>query len=167
VSAGGAELLRALGAGVRPVDAVPSAVGQRGGGSDVFGSLLEAARAGSVRTDLPVSVDRGVALVLSDGDRARIGAAIDTAAGLGARRAAVLFEGRVLTVDAQDRRIVAAQAAGKVESIGGIDAVVRVGPPNANGPAVAKTDGPGGGTGGRAGSALLAALGGRSIIGRS
>ncbi|MCL4741890.1 MAG: hypothetical protein KJZ54_06755 [Phycisphaerales bacterium] len=128
MSANGAEMLRALGAGV----SLPSgAVGEptRAGGE--FAALLARAQAGEVRTGLEVTVARGAGVQLSPEQLERLADAADRAHAEGASRALVLIDGLALELDVLGRTITGAVDLGSEGVLTGIDAVVRVGAPGA------------------------------------
>ena len=126
MSASGAEMLRALGAGAsHPGDGVGASV-QAGG---EFAALLARAQSGEVRTGLEVTVARGVDVQLTASQLERLAAAADRAHAEGASRALVLIDGLALELDVLSRTITGAIDLGAEGVLTGIDAVVRVGAP--------------------------------------
>ncbi|MBX3374713.1 MAG: hypothetical protein KF817_12850 [Phycisphaeraceae bacterium] len=73
-----------------------------------FDTLLAEARAGTARRGAPPVIDPDAALTapLDEDALGRLGAAIDRATALGARRAVALVDGRALVVETGDRRVV-------------------------------------------------------------
>lgn len=128
MNTGGAEMLRALGAGASlPVHAVgePSPPGGE------FAALLAKAQAGEVHTGLEVTVARTAGVQLSPSQLERLAAAADRAHAEGASRALVLIDGLALELDVLSRTITGAVDLAAEGVLTGIDAVVRVGAPGA------------------------------------
>lgn len=119
--ASGLDLLRALGSGVTPGREVNAGVAP--GGID-FGALLDGARRGEIRTGREVSIEPALKLEFSDEQMERLSRAVDRAEASGAGRALVLLDGRALTVDVNDRRVIAQQSLGDERALTDIDAVV-------------------------------------------
>ncbi len=74
-----------------------------------FESLLRRAVAGEggATTDLPVGLDPGLDLELTDDQSARLAAAADSARAQGLDRALVMLDGHALVLDVESRRVVA------------------------------------------------------------
>ncbi|MEM7628621.1 MAG: hypothetical protein AAF356_04275 [Planctomycetota bacterium] len=121
----GVDLLRALGSGVVPGRDVTGGGGSVGAGGGVdFNAMLEGARRGELSTGRPVAVEPGLDLDLSDEQMERLSRAVDRAESSGAGRALVLLDGQALTVDVNDRRVIAQQGLGDERVLTDIDAVV-------------------------------------------
>lgn len=129
MSTGPLDLLRLLGSGVRtPVEGA-------GGRGDVagatFGDLLARARSGEVASGRACAVASGAGVTLTDDQLARVAPAADRAEMLGAASAAVLVDGRALTLDVASRRITGEIGAGRTPSHAAVGAVVAAAPGDA------------------------------------
>lgn len=122
------DLLRVLGSGVRPGQGTEAAAG---GAVTGFAQMLEQARAGVLRTDLPVSVASGADVELDEQTLGKLAEIVDRAHAAGATRVVVLHGNVALDVDVLSRRVL-----GRVdltdENIGtGFDGIVRLAPDRA------------------------------------
>lgn len=107
------QLLRrlTLGAPAGPQGSAPGTSVESGS----FAELLQAARNGELTSKLPVSVDPGVGVELSDEQLARVSLAADKAEAAGVRTALLIIDGQRLTLDVHGRRIT-----GRAEEAGGV-----------------------------------------------
>jgi hypothetical protein len=127
-----ADLLRLLDAPANAASArLTNAIAGSGGGigsarGPDFAALLQKARAGQIRTDLPVTLAAGVKIDLSDAQLARIAGATDLAQSQGAARALVMIDGLAVKVDVATRQIMGLADAKPGAVITGIDAIVHV-----------------------------------------
>ena len=130
MNAQGPDLLGALGSTVRRAgDAGANALGSAGATIDSmgFGALLERARGGGLASGKPVAIDPSLGVELSREQLDRLAAAADRAQASGARRAAVVIEGRVYELDVASRKITGEIRPAAGEVMTGIDALVRIG----------------------------------------
>ena len=132
MSANGLDLLSSLGSTVRGAgDRGPGSpsVGPGVGSIDSagFGALLERAGGGSIATGKPVAIDPALGLELSREQLDSLAAAADRAQATGARRAAVVLDGRVYELDVASRKIVGEIRPASGEVATGIDALIRLG----------------------------------------
>lgn len=118
-----AQLLRALGGGIRP--AGPSVPPAPADGLS-FESLLSKARAGEVATGAPITVSRGAGVNLTDDQLARLSLAADRAEAQGATKALVLIDGMALSLDVGVRTITGAVDLASSAVHQGFDGVVTV-----------------------------------------
>jgi len=123
------DLLRQLGAGVRPDGAgAPSAGARPGIEGASFDDLLALARAGQVEPGAPLTFARDVPATLGDDALAALSLATDAAEAKGASRLAAQIDGRIVTIDVARREIVAVDAAQSNAVIAGVDAFVALDP---------------------------------------
>lgn len=123
----GVDLLRSLASGIRPDGAplsAPAASGDRARGPD-FGAMLDQARRGELRTGVPVAIEPGLELSLSDDQRSALAVAADKAEAAGASHALVLLDDLTLVLDVTARQVVDTADLATQNVLGGIDAVVR------------------------------------------
>lgn len=119
----GAELIRALAAGIRPTETgapqgrTPSNISGAG-----FASLLS--RAAETGTGLPVTIAPDSGIQLSSEQLTRLAAATDAAERQGATRALVLLDGSAYHVDVGVRTVTGKADLSAVNTVTGIDAVV-------------------------------------------
>lgn len=118
----GSELIRALGAGIRPVqNAAPGAQTPDSISGASFSSLLS--RASSAGSGLPVTIAPGAGVELSPEQLTRLAAATDAAERQGATRALILLDGSAYRVDVGVRSITGKADLG-AGVVTGIDAVI-------------------------------------------
>ena len=110
-------LLRALGSGVRPVDAKAAASTSE---AISFQQMLEDAAAGGVTSGLPVRVSRNAGVDLTPSQLARLSKAAD--------RALFIIDGQVLEMDVGLRTITGKADLSATRVLNGVDAVVTVAP---------------------------------------
>jgi hypothetical protein len=118
-------LLRALGSGVRPVDAKAAASTSE---AISFQQMLEDAAAGGVTSGLPVRVSRNAGVDLTPSQLARLSKAADRAEAAGANRALFIIDGQVLEMDVGLRTITGKADLSATRVLNGVDAVVTVAP---------------------------------------
>lgn len=118
------DLLRLLGSGVRALAPARAASPAKGEEPGAFAAALEKARAGDVRSGIPVRVADGLPLELTADQLERLGAAADRAEAHGASRALVLIDSMALTVDVATRTITGTVDLAGVTAVAGIDAVI-------------------------------------------
>ncbi len=123
---GGAEMLRALGAGIRPVGADQPAPVTRASDAG-FAHMLDQACKGEMRTDVPVAVAPGIELALTPAQESALSAAADRAESVGAANALVLLDDMTLLLDVIGRQVVDTPDLASAGVLSGIDAVVRAG----------------------------------------
>lgn len=135
MTANASDLLRALGAGIRPAapDRAAAPGGVRAGGTSAlehaaFADLLAEARAGDVSSSLPVSIAPGAGIELTPEQLDRVAAAADRAEASGATRALVLIDGMSLRLDVGVRTITGAADLTTSGVLTGIDAVLHAPP---------------------------------------
>ncbi|MBX3361847.1 MAG: hypothetical protein KF705_10485 [Phycisphaeraceae bacterium] len=127
--ASGAELLRALGAGVNGPERLSTsrAIAPAAGGVQAdFAAMLEQARAGALETGLPVRIASGSAAELSDEQLHRMGPVLDRLHASGASHALVAIDGRFFKVDVLTREVRGEFDPASGELLDGIDAVASV-----------------------------------------
>ncbi len=124
MSAHGSEMLRALGAGIRPIGTEAAAPTARASDAG-FARMLQDAQRGELRTGVPVAVAPGLELSLSPAQETALSAAADKAEGAGASHALVLLDDMALVLDVTGRQIVDAPDLATAAFLDGIDAVVR------------------------------------------
>lgn len=128
-----AHLLRRLGSGVRPDGAAPPA-GPAPVESAGFADLLRRARSGELTSKLPVEIDPGAGVTLTDDQLTRVAAAADQAEAAGVRTALLTIDGQRLLLDVHSRRITGPAPADSAV-LPGIDGVVDAGDLRRAGPA--------------------------------
>lgn len=116
-----AELLRLLASGSS--QAAPNSAA---GSADAagFATLLQKAQAGSIASERQVTIRPEAKLTLTDEQLARVALAADRAESQGAMRAAVLIDGKALTLDVTTRQITGQMSLTDLNVATGIDAVV-------------------------------------------
>jgi hypothetical protein len=92
-----------------------------------FEEMLELARAGAVRSGIPVTVSSSVDLPLSDQQLARLSSAADRAEAAGLSRVAVAMDEQMLVLDVASRTVVDVVDLASSDPIGGIDGIMSVG----------------------------------------
>ncbi|MEN0019337.1 MAG: hypothetical protein AAF747_00475 [Planctomycetota bacterium] len=133
MSPSGGDLIRALGAGIRPASISAGDAGVRPPNDPTslsFASLLEGARSGEAATGLPVSIARGVGVSLGPEAMHELSAALDRAQAAGASKALVLSSEGTLEVDVLRRRVTGVLGPNDMQSRGGVltgfDTVIRL-----------------------------------------
>ncbi|MEZ6243777.1 MAG: hypothetical protein R3B57_12130 [Phycisphaerales bacterium] len=121
---GGAEMLRALGAGIRPVGGetrVPTPKASDAG----FAQMLRQACDGELRTESPVAIAPGLDLSLTPAQEAALSGAADRAESAGAKHALVLLDDMTLLLDVTARQVVDTPNLASAGVLAGIDSIVR------------------------------------------
>jgi hypothetical protein len=157
------DLLRQLGAGVRP-DGATASHARPAVDASSFGEMLDRVRHGGVASERPMVVSGAVAekVTLTDAQLSRVATATDAAEAAGATRMIAVVGGQALLVDVHTRTIEGAASAATARLMTGVDAVVLV----PDDPAADMTElfaggsGFGGGGSGSASTDVLAGLGG-------
>lgn len=128
--ASGAELLRALGAGVNgPERSSAKRSGEpivAGGVQADFASMLEQARAGALESGLPVRIASGVGAELNEEQLRRMGPVLDRLHASGASHALVSIDGKFFKVDVLTREVRSEFDPASGDVLDGIDAVASV-----------------------------------------
>ena len=128
------DLLRQLGAGVRPDGVGAASSGStRGLESASFDELLALAREGNVEPGAPLNIARDVSSDLSADALAALAIATDAAEAKGATRLAAQIDGRIATIDVLRREIVQIEPAQANAVIAGVDAFVALDPASRGG----------------------------------
>ena len=145
MSTGASELLRSLGAGLRPagIDAAGKTSGPaRAGSGAMFADLLASARAGEISSGAPVTIAKGAGVELSEDQLRRLSIAVDRAEASGATRALVMIDGMALRVDVGVRQVTGRAELAPGAALSGIDGIVQA-PDAEAGLPVAAGSGPG------------------------
>jgi hypothetical protein len=121
-----AQLLRSLGAVLRPAGAPDQAAAPRPTEGPGFEQLLRDAQSGSVASGLPVRVSSQAGVSLSPTQLARLSDAADRAEAAGAGRALIMIDGMALTMDVGTRTITGKADATSTKVLNGVDTVVTV-----------------------------------------
>jgi hypothetical protein len=143
-----ADLLRALGSGVRPVrppGALPAPGGALTAGQiqqSGFAELLSKAQSGQVESGLSITVAPGSGLNLTAEQLARLSQAADRAQAQGLREALVLIDGMAVKLDVFSRTVTAKADLNAGGVMSGVDGVV-VAPGGAGGAGPTATPVPG------------------------
>lgn len=117
------QLLKSLGNGVRPFDAV--AIELPEGGFD-FDALLKDALGGKPKTSLGVRFAPSVSGLFEQADQKLIAQGIDRAASVGVDHALILHNQRTLRVDVRNRIVLEAHRLSDEQVIDGIDGFVSI-----------------------------------------
>ncbi len=119
------DLLRQLGAGVRP-DGIGAQSNKAASGleSASFDDLLALAKEGNVEPGSPLSLAQDVRPDLSDDALAALAIATDAAEAQGAARLAAQIDGQIVTIDVHRREIVEVKPAQANAVFTGVDAFV-------------------------------------------
>ena len=117
----GADLLKALGSGVRPAGVGPDA--SSGVDGLDFAKLLKDARGGTATSGLPVTLPASLGVELDANAHERLSAAVDRLEAAGAQRGVVLLDGQAMLVNVGERAVesLVSADAGAMR----IDAIVR------------------------------------------
>lgn len=145
-----AQLLRLLGSGVNALR--PAAPAPPVDKAD-FAQLLQQARSGEVRTDLPVTVENDAGVSLTPAELTRLCVAADRAEAAGIRTALVLLDGKAVLLDVHTRSVKGAVSLGEGQEaiVPGIDGLIDLrtaaggGGEDAPGGPPTISEGPGGG----------------------
>ncbi|MDX2114381.1 MAG: hypothetical protein SFZ24_02000 [Planctomycetota bacterium] len=119
------DLLKRLGAGVRPDPAVPAAA-RPAVESAGFSSLLEQARAGDFDSGRALGVEPGIKVKLSSEQLERLAAVADAAEAAGASRMLAVIDGQPVGIDVNNRTIIAGPDQLGSRMLTDFDAVVMV-----------------------------------------
>lgn len=126
-----AQLLRQLEPAVRPVAAsAPAAASQWALPLEAqsFESLLKLASAGAMRSERAVGVAFDAQPPLEPAQLERLGAAADVAQASGAKRAAMIIDGRTLILDVENRTLLGELGSNAASMVVPLDAAIFVAP---------------------------------------
>lgn len=132
------ELLRILGAGAR-IGGVEGRIGAQPGPAGIehadFSALLKKAQSGGMASRLPVTIEKGANVSLSEDELAGLAAVADRAEAAGVRSAVVMFPDKAILLDVHTRSV---KGAADITSdvLAGVDGVIRIpaaGDPKARG----------------------------------
>jgi hypothetical protein len=137
------QLLRSLGAGLRPASVPDQPAAPRLTEGPGFEQLLRDAQGGEISSGLPVRVSSQAGVSLSPTQLARLSDAADRAEAAGAARALVMIDGMALTMDVGLRTITGQADASSTKVLNGIDTVVTVANESGPIPGQAPLPGPG------------------------
>jgi hypothetical protein len=126
------DLLRTLGAGIRPAAESTVAGGPKLIEGQSFDQLLKLAKDGEMSSGVPIRIDARTGLKLTPQQSARLAKAADEAEAQGAARAVVLIDGQALTMDVATRTITGKVDTSKANTLADVDAVISV-PPDESG----------------------------------
>lgn len=128
-----ASLLGALGSMFRP-SAQAAATATPTGQSGDFTDALARAEAGTLASNAPIQIAKGLDLKLSQSQLSRLSGVADRAEAMGAARAIVLIDGRALTLDVGTRTITGTADMNSTQVHSDADAVITVAPEGATAP---------------------------------
>ncbi|TVS07826.1 MAG: hypothetical protein EA423_03130 [Phycisphaerales bacterium] len=119
----GTDMLKMLGAGVRPVG--PAAPAQPASPESAdFAELLRQVRQGELGSGRPVKVPGDLGIDLSEDQLKRLAEAADRAEAAGAQSVVVMIDGHLLHLDVQSRQVLRSVELKHGEVLSDIDAVV-------------------------------------------
>lgn len=124
----GTDMLKMLGAGVRPVG--PAAPAQPASPESAdFAELLRQVREGEIASGRPVKVPGDLGIELTKDQMQRLAEAADRAEAAGAESVVVMIDGHLLHLDVQSRQVLRSVELRQGEVLSDIDAVVNASEP--------------------------------------
>jgi hypothetical protein len=125
------DLLKMLGGSGSAARVRPASANDRVGAAELtrsgsFAQLLAAARAGEIKSDVPVQIHRQAGVELSPEQIERLNVACDMAQAAGATRALVKIDGMNLVLDVGGRTVTSKVDVKPGEVVTGIDALIEV-----------------------------------------